>query len=343
MKAWIKFLGLLLPLSLAPLAQLQANHGEAYTVSLENDTRRLGGPNSDNGYTNGFRFSYLYAEDTVPSWVPFLTNWTPQLQEEFKNSTTNFGISLNQKIYTPEDIKETKLITDDRPYAGWLYVGLSANFKTESRSHTLELDLGVIGPDSLGEEFQNNFHDFIDVDRAYGWKNQLNTEPTVQLSYFQKNRFVDYLDKDAGRMFDIIPYMGASLGNVLIAGHVGVIGRLGINLPNDFGPTRPSASDGDMIKDPRESKAQLPWRVYGFAAARGNIVGRDIFLDGNTFGGSHSVTRKTLTATTEFGYGVQYYNLSFIWRFVTTSPEFEERENFHSFASLTLSYYQDLD
>ena len=76
---------------------------------------------------------------------------------EFKNSITNFGISLNQKIYTPEDIKETKLITDDRPYAGWLYVGLSANYKTESRSHTLELDLGVIGPDSLGEEFQNNF------------------------------------------------------------------------------------------------------------------------------------------------------------------------------------------
>lgn len=330
-------------MSLAPCLSVASNKGESYTATIENDTRRIGGPNSDNGYTSGFRFSYTYAEDSIPSWAPALTDWSKALQAELKKSTTNFGISLNQKIYTPEDTDQTEPIPDDRPYAAWLYLGFTANYKTETHSHSLELDLGVVGPPAMGEQVQNDFHDLIDVPRAQGWDNQLDTEPIIQLSYFQKVRFVDVLDKTTGRMFDVIPYAGASLGNALIAAHTGVIGRLGVNIPNDFGPTRPSASDGDMIKDPRESKSDLSWRAYVYGAARGNLIGHNIFIDGSIFHHSPHVTRKPFVAETEFGYGIQYMNFSFIWRFVTVSPEFEERDNFHSFASLTLSYYQDLD
>lgn len=320
-----------------------ASKGETFTASIENDTRRLGGPNSDNGYSSGFRFSYVYAEDTVPQWAPALTDWSDSLKEELGDSTTNFGISLNQKIYTPEDTDLSSPILDDRPYAAWLYLGFSANYKTEAHSHSLELDIGIVGPPAMGEQAQNGFHDLIDVPQANGWDHQIETEPIVQLSYFQKVRFVDVLDKTTGRMFDVIPYLGGSLGNALVAAHTGIIGRFGINIPNDFGPTRPSASDGDMIKDPRESKSDLPWRAYLFGAARGNLIGHNIFIDGSIFHYSPHVTRKPFVAETEFGYGVQYMNFSFIWRFVTVSPEFEERENFHSFASLTLSYYRDLD
>ncbi len=327
---------------LNPLAGA-ASRGESYSATIENDTRRMGGPNSDDDYSSGFRFAYIYAEDTIPTWAPTLTDWSKSLKKELTESTTNFGISLNQKIYTPEntDIKEP--ILDDRPYAAWLYLGFTANYKTETHSHSLELDIGIVGPPAMGEQVQNGFHHIVDVPEAQGWDNQLDTEPIVQVSYFQKVRFVDVLDKTTGRMFDVIPYAGASLGNALIAAHTGVIGRLGVNIPNDFGPTRPSASDGDMIKDPRESNGDLPWRAYVYGAARGNLVGHNIFIDGSIFHNGPHVTRKPFVAETEFGYGVQYVNFSFIWRFVTVSPEFEERDNFHSFASMTLSYYHDLD
>ncbi|MFV3409577.1 lipid A deacylase LpxR family protein [Bdellovibrio bacteriovorus] len=327
---------------LNPLAGA-ASRGESYSATIENDTRRMGGPNSDDDYSSGFRFAYIYAEDTIPTWAPTLTDWSKSLKKELTESTTNFGISLNQKIYTPEntDIKEP--ILDDRPYAAWLYLGFTANYKTETHSHSLELDIGIVGPPAMGEQVQNGFHHIVDVPEAQGWDNQLDTEPIVQVSYFQKVRFVDVLDKTTGRMFDVIPYAGASLGNALIAAHTGVIGRLGVNIPNDFGPTRPSASDGDMIKDPRESNGDLPWRAYVYGAARGNLVGHNIFIDGSIFHNGPHVTRKPFVAETEFGYGVQYMNFSFIWRFVTVSPEFEERDNFHSFASMTLSYYHDLD
>ncbi|WP_374033068.1 lipid A deacylase LpxR family protein [Bdellovibrio bacteriovorus] len=325
-----------------PLA-VAASKGESYSATIENDTRRMGGPNSDDDYSSGFRFAYIYAEDTIPTWAPTLTDWSKSLKKELEKSTTNFGVSLNQKIYTPEDTDTKEPILDDRPYAAWLYLGFSANYKTETHSHSLELDIGIVGPPALGEQVQNGFHHIVDVPEAQGWDNQLDTEPIVQASYFQKVRFVDVLDNTTGRMFDVIPYAGASLGNALIAAHTGVIGRLGVNIPNDFGPTRPSASDGDMIKDPRESNGDLPWRAYVYGAARGNLVGHNIFIDGSIFHNGPHVTRKPFVAETEFGYGVQYMNFSFIWRFVTVSPEFEERDNFHSFASMTLSYYHDLD
>lgn len=342
MRLWIRTLAFL-SLALFTSAAQAADKGEAFTLAVENDTRRLGGPNSDDGYTNGFRIAYTYAEDRVPNWVPTLTDWSEELRKQLQKSTTNFGLSLTQKIYTPDDTDKTTLITDDRPYAAWLYVGFTANYKTDVHSHSLELDLGMVGPAAMGERAQNGFHNLIDIPEAQGWDNQLNNEPTLQLSYFQKQRFVDVLDKDTGRMLDIIPMGGISAGNVLIAVHAGVMGRVGINIPNDFGPTRPSASDGDMIKDPRDNNPSLPWRAYGFASARGSAVAHNLFLDGNTFGGSHSVTRRPFVFETDFGYGLQYKNLSFIWRFVTVSPEFEERNTFHSFASITISYYRDLD
>ncbi len=330
-------------LILLTAAAKASNKGEAFTLAIENDTRRLGGPNSDNGYTNGFRAGYTYAEDKVPNWVPTLTDWSDELRKQFRKSTTNFGLSLTQKIYTPDNIDEVLLIEDDRPYAGWLYVGFTANYKTDVHSHSLELDLGMVGPAAMGESAQNGFHDLIDTPRAQGWNHQLNNEPTLQLSYFQKQRFIDLQDKEAGRIFDLIPLGGLSAGNVLIALHAGVIARFGVNIPDDFGPTRPSASDGEMIKDPRDYNPHLPWRAYTFASVRGSAVARNLFLDGNTFSGSHSVTRRPFVFETDFGYGLRYRNLSFIWRFVTVSPEFKERNTFHSFASITVSYYRDID
>jgi len=40
--------------------------------------------------------------------------------------------------------------------------------------------------------------------------------------------------------------------------------------------------------------------MYLFAFVDGRAVGRDIFLDGNTFTDSHSVTRKTFVGDLSF-------------------------------------------
>ncbi|MNK08128.1 hypothetical protein D3C87_260560 [compost metagenome] len=316
--------------------------GESFTAYIENDTKRIGGPGSDQSYSNGFRFSYVYAEDRIPVWVPTLTDWSKRLKKEFAKSTTNFGISLAQQIYTPNDTETAEPIPDDRPYAAWLYVGLTSNFQTKTHSHSLELDIGVVGPAAMGEQVQNSFHNLIGVPPANGWDNQLHNEPTLQLSYQQRLRFYEFSQGDT-RYIDILPYFGGGFGNVLIAAHVGGVARLGYNIPDDFGPTRPSSTDGDSATDPRRGNVLQRWGGYGFAGVRGNAVAHNIFLDGNTFEPSPHVTKYPFNAETEFGVGVHYYGWSALWRFVTKSPEFEEKSKFNSFASITISYYRDLE
>lgn len=339
----MKTLGLfLLPLLIlnAPLAQ--AKKGESFTAYIENDSRNIGGPGSDQSYSNGFRFAYTYSENKVPQWKPFLTDWSKNLQKQFPIDATNFGISLSHQIYTPNDTKTQTPILDDRPYSAWLYVGFTATVQSEAHSHTLELDVGMIGPAALGKQVQNNFHDLIDVEHAEGWANQLNNEPTLQLSYQQRLKFLEF-KHDGYRYADIIPYYGAALGNVLIAAHGGAIARFGYHLPNDFGPTRPSSADGDAVKDPSSADPTETWGTYGFAGARGNAIARNIFLDGNTFQGSPSVTRYPFTMETEFGIGAYYKSWSANWRFVTKSPEFEEKSRVNSFASVSITYSKDIE
>jgi hypothetical protein len=330
----------LLTLSFAEAASTKK--GESFSVYIENDSRNIGGPGSDQSYSNGFRFAYTYAENAVPQWKPFLTDWSKTLQKTLPIDSTSFGISLSQQIYTPNDTQTKTPILDDRPYAAWLYLGFTATVQSEAHTHTVELNVGMVGPAALGRQVQNNFHDLIDVPRAEGWNNQLNNEPALQIAYQQRLRFIEL--KSAGTTYaDLIPYFGGSLGNVMIAAHGGAIARLGYNLPNDFGPTRPSSADGDPVKDPQAPEPQEKWGAYGFGGARGNAIARNIFLDGNTFQGSPSVTRYPFTGETEFGFGAYYKNWSANWRFVTKSPEFEEKSRWNSFASISIIYSKDLD
>lgn len=35
---------------------------QAFALYIENDSRNIGGPGSDQAYSNGFKFSYIFAE-----------------------------------------------------------------------------------------------------------------------------------------------------------------------------------------------------------------------------------------------------------------------------------------
>ena len=85
-----------------------------------------------------------YAEvETVPDWLLPLVARLPWINNP--DTQRNVGFSLGQKILTPENTQSSILVQDDRPYARWLYGGLSFTSKTADRMDTFELQLGVIG------------------------------------------------------------------------------------------------------------------------------------------------------------------------------------------------------
>jgi lipid A 3-O-deacylase len=311
--------------------------GAAFGFSVENDARVLGGPGSDQAYSNGFKVSYSYNEDHVPAWAESTVAKNSYFKSKINETKVNFGISLAQQLYTPADTGASQFIPDDRRYAAWTYFGFSSQVKTEYRADLIELDLGMVGPSAFGEQVQNNFHRLIKTSTAEGWANQLSDEPTIQLSYQQKFRFFEMEDKN-GKYFDAIPYFGAGLGNVHIGAHIGGLIRFGINIPDDFGPSRLSASDGESFVSEKSASPKLLKNVYAFAGARGNAIAHDIFLDGNTFRSNRTVSKIPFVLETELGFGTQLDRWILVWRFVTRTPEFEEKQKYNSFASINILY-----
>ena len=139
---------------------------------------------------------------------------------------------------------------------------------------------------------------------------------------------------------DLISHAGLSLGNVASHINAGFEYRIGRFLPDDFGtasvrPGGDSASPGR--NDPRLRRNFLGG-FHLFASADARLVGRDIFLDGNTFRESHSVNKETLVGDVALGMNFISGQWKFSYAQVWRSREFKRQEHSHEYGSITISY-----
>ncbi|WP_064742134.1 lipid A deacylase LpxR family protein [Inquilinus limosus] len=306
---------------------LTEDPGAFIGFSLENDVFA----NTDRGYTNGFRFAFTSSETWTPDWLAGAARAFPLFPDAAPiRSTLSFG----QSLYTPKDISLRDPDPNDRPYAAWLYGSAAVLADSGDRLDRLELQIGVVGPYALGEQVQNTVHSIIGSEKARGWKHQLNNEPGVILSYERTWRSA-YVAAPLGFGFDISPYVGASLGNVLTQASVGATARLGLDLPADYGPPRirPSVPGSDFFIP----TSGFSW--YLFASVEGRAVARNIFLDGNTFEDSPHVTKNPLVGDLQIGLAVQIDDIRIAYTHVYRTQEFEEQKNrFTQYGAFTLSW-----
>lgn len=318
-----------------------------YTFQVENDVFNRLSP-TDRDYTSGFRLGWLSPAitDMPAGWVALTTIPTFFGEGPSDSVIRRFGVSVGQNIYTPDDVFTGQPIYNDRPYAGWLYASFALQYtykrhdrKTGSdepvRLDTLQLDLGLIGPAAGGEFVQNNFHNLIGVARANGWANQLHNEPTAGFTFERRWRTGRYtVIEDPKLEVDFIPRIGGALGNVAIYGDVGGTARIGKNLHDDFGPTRarPALPGSEaFIGD-----GSFGW--YLFAGIDGQVVGRNIFLDGNTDGNSLRVSHRPFVAEAQVGLAVTYHGVRVTYTQVLRTPEFYEQNRFTQFGSLNVTF-----
>lgn len=139
----------------------------------------------------------------------------------------------------------------------------------------------------------------INTTEPRGWDNQLHNEPGVVLFYERQWRRLREFET-FGFGVDMTPHVGAALGNVYTYGATGVTFRVGRNLPADYGPPRirPSLPGSGFFL----GSDGFGW--YLFAGVEGRAVGRDIFLDGNTFEDSQNVDKKNFVADGQAGIAV---------------------------------------
>lgn len=280
-------------------------------------------------YTNGILLDYVSDRNTVS---PSLKNFIYTLPNIDADDNIYTGIHLGQQIFTPRNLHATELQESERPYAGYLFGGISLTTSNYHEIQQWRLSAGVVGPRSRAEEFQLSIHNRLGVNVPYGWEHQLHNENIVQFDYSYSWRSAWHFNgRGIGR--DILPSLGVSLGNAAVHADFGLTFRYGRNFGGDFGPPRihPTLSGSDYLHP-----GYLNW--YLFAGVGSRYVIRDIFLDGNTHHDSHSVDKKEWVGDAQLGFVISGGSYRLAYTLVARSPEYYGQQDGHIFGSLALSF-----
>jgi hypothetical protein len=183
------------------------------------------------------------------------------------------------------------------------------------------------------DQVQKIIHDLIGSPEPKGWDEQIGDELIVQVNY-EKRWFNQLQDYDA----DMIYYLGGNLGNASIKAAGGAMLRLGYNREKDFGPRRIDYRGYNNIPlngyNTHKTKQSFTVNLW----LEGSLVGRDIFLDGNSFKESIHVDKEIFVAKGGFGLHYRYKEFNFDYFRTFSSKEFTTQSYYHSYGSFIFAY-----
>lgn len=260
-----------------------ANH---FRLVLENDSAF----GHDMNYTHGTRFEYVR-----------------DVSEKHA-----FSASLTQNIYTPEDHTHGN-VPGQRPYAGYLNVGVGHLYKGEYVGNATEFQIGTTGKPSFAEDSQWFIHMLGDMEQWKGWGDQLDTEVTFQLTTRQDYR-LPWLETTtkSGLETDATLYTREEAGTVSIAGGVGLSLRIGRNLPASMQVNGNEAANFGVgtLRKAHYRPEETSWFIVGGVYVE--YVARDMFIDG---GAMHrfdqTCSRKPWQVEGQLGLGVVHRGISY--------------------------------
>lgn len=329
----------------SPVVMGQTDDRWTASFFLENDLFA----NTDQNYTNGIRASLVSPDlddfqDEDGQSFPLIDALSRLLRPFYPETPSgerpsfNVVASLGQLMFTPVDRRRLTVDPNDRPYAGWLYVGMGYHARTDRKLNSVEFNVGVVGPASLAQQSQDLVHNLWGVGRFNGWDNQLENEPGLRLVLERKYRLWRYRFSFVEALStDFITHWGLSLGNIATYANLGAEWRIGYNLPDDFG-TSTLKPGGDNSAPGRGNISARPLQVQAFIATDIRGVAHDIFLDGNTFRDSHSVEKRPFVADVAAGVAVVRKRWRLSYAYIHRTREFRGQPQAQEYGALSLSY-----
>lgn len=309
-----------------------ADEKSTLSLTIENDSFF----GTDRYYTQGTRLQYMHRPNSVPTFIgSALTNVAPL---GMSVERTRIGFAVGQEFYTPSHIIGSAPILTDRPYAGWIHgslilrrFGSVDSIPGLAVQDEFELDLGIVGPESLSEETQKWWHNLWGYAQPRGWGNQLKTEPVFQFYLNRAYRFGVETENFWG--LECIPHGKLAVGSVYDYLEVGVTFRAGYNLPRDF------------VRSPLESYSTHPsdnppsWSAYVFTGVDGRGVAHNMFLDGSNWRSSQSIAKENLMADFRLGGAIRYKEVELVASAVHRTREFKGQVADENFLSITTQWH----
>jgi|GEM_PF-3157162 len=307
----------------------------AWELYWENDSFAIIGT-SDARYTNGLRFD-LTASD--------LWSITEKVQEKWfgrYEDATN-GVMIGQNQFTPNLITSFTEDVRDRPFAGFLYVGARMDLTEHiarnatgwfsTFQHSFEVTGGVLGPLAGAGVAQGAVHVLRKNRLPKGWRHQIGTEPAVHLGY-------DFSASLRNGLFDFVPTVGATVGNVQTVGRLGATIRIGT--VRSF-PSRSIGYSAMGNEESKKSGTDFRWAVFAGADVRGFL--HNAYIEGPLFGDPTMLSENAIVPEWRVGVMLRSKNWSLNWTRVARRPEFDTPEALgvgdgrHNYGSFSIGRY----
>lgn len=223
-------------------------------------------------------------------------------------------LEVGQEMYTPtRDGAEP--VPGERAYAGWLYMRARTRGGNANALRTIGVTVGVTGPASLAEASQSAIHKIAPQFRQpLGWDHQLPTEVAAGVEAMQQWRLTL---PGGSRAIDLLPAVDANLGTIRTSARGGALLRVGPAMPH-----------------PWMDEGTRRFTLYLFTGARSEVILRDLFLHGSTFGRSVRVDPEPVVTEWDRGFRVGLGSLALEYRAATRSREYRTGPRKHTHASM---------
>lgn len=308
---------------------------------------------TDRNYTNGARVSWISGERPVSeigSVQRFLRRLSGDADsfdlvkrltgfEDPAEVRYNFGCSLTQLMFTPQDPLFPGQPPGQRPYAGWLGLGFSLHAMDERVLNSVQLTVGVIGPEALGEEAQDVVHDIRGIPKFRGWDAQVPGEPTLGLYFGQKRRLDLHREewKRGDFRVDALADWSVALGNFRTGMDAGVFFRAGHNLSADFSDPRLSETAYSHRYFRGDGEPAGRFSVYAMFGARGRVSVYDASIEGPLFSDFDTgVEKEWLVGEVFAGFGLRWEEVELSYVHTFRSNTFEGQTGGQQFGSIAL-------
>ncbi|RYG19391.1 MAG: lipid A deacylase LpxR family protein [Chitinophagaceae bacterium] len=294
----------------------QGSFKNEFGFKTDNDAYLFYG--QDRYYTNGLMLYFRHATDQN------------KLGEKLEKFT--YEITAGQKMFNPQGGNVPNVAFHDRPFAGYLYAGASANFfyKKESILKT-SIELGTVGPRSLGEDAQKLLHRVVGFYPIEGWEYQIKNEYTANLS-LQYTRLLHRSEQDRID-FSVEGYLNA--GTTFNGAGLGILMRTG-NINQLFQTAYTNSTIGTRLK----SAKLVTSETFFYAKPQINYVAYDATIQGSLFKNNSPVTFETkpIVFAQQIGFNYSSQRFTFDFGLLFKTKEVKSVAKAHQYGTIAMFY-----
>lgn len=291
-------------------------------------------------YKNEFGFksdndSYLwYGQDRyyTNGLFVYFRHATNQQKRNKKLEKFIYEITAGQKMYNPRSGYSPDPKTQDRPFAAYLYGGASANYFYKKESLLkIGVNLGVIGPDALGEDAQKLLHRIVGFYEVQGWEYQI----ASSIDFNANAQYAKLLHRTADKAVDFTLDTYINLGTAFTGAGVGVVFRAG-NINQLFNSVHYNATIGNNSKTEKLKKKEL----YFYAKPQLNYVAYDATVQGGLANGHSPVTFgvKPLVFSQALGFNYSSSRFTIDYSLNFLSKEIKSSAKAQQYGSISMYY-----